>query len=170
MNPIPRLIVISLLLSSPFVRADITPSQEKKAQQINMDLKQDIIDQPGDSKKVTRLRGKLRDAYEGYTQAVQDNGNGTPPSRKAARQVMTVQKELQKQIDKEAGTSALPTGTPEPVSAVSTSSNEEKKEAVTSAVPEPVEPESGDEKLYNDIVNQFGADSPQAEAARRQLN
>src|SRR4029077_8799956 len=131
MNPIPRLIVISLLLSSPFVRADITPSQERKAQQINMDLKQDIIDQPGDSKKVTRLRGKLRDAYEGYTQAVQDNGNGTPPSRKAARKVMTVQKELHKQIDKEAGTSALPTGTRGPVPAAATCSTERNRQAAT---------------------------------------
>ena len=57
----------------------------------------------------------------------------------------------------------------EPAPEVTRGEAEDMKKGIPSTSAASENAESSDDKLYNDIVKQFGEDSPQAQAARRQL-
>jgi hypothetical protein len=161
------LLAAGLLLAPP-LRAEIAPDTDQRAQQINMDLKQDIVDRPEDSKKITKLRGKLRDAYADYSKVLRKFGSGTPQSRKAARKVMEAQTKLHSVTD--LATAPPPESKPKPaVTEKKAETKDEMNEPVPSLTKDSDETGTADEKLYNDTVKEFGKDSPQAEALRRQL-
>lgn len=164
MRKITLLFLVSILLS-PSARA-ITPEAAERAQQVNAELRRDVVDQPGDSKKVTRLRNKLRDAYTDYTVTVQKSGNGTDKAHQAAQKVLKAQTALHERLDKEAAKEAAKNATPAPV----TESSPSTEPAPASHASAANSDDSINQNLYDDIVKQYGKDSPQAEAARRHFN
>ena len=106
-----RLLLFVLLGSlsvSVMARADdadgeamLTPNQQRRITQVNHDLPTDLQNQPRDSRKVTELRSRLRQAYDAYRQALKEFGTGTDESRQAGHHVVEVQQELHKQFIQE---------------------------------------------------------------------
>src|ERR1041385_2880282 len=72
----------------------LTPNQQRRITQINNDLPYDLLNHPGDSKSVHKLRKQLRKSYASYRHAVQQHGNGTPQSKAAGHDVMISQEAL----------------------------------------------------------------------------
>jgi hypothetical protein len=85
----------------------VTPNQQRRVVQVNQDLPRDIVDQPGDSRRVAELRGHLRENLAAYRQAVKQFGSGTPETRLVAHQVLETQKDLHKQFIREEAIPAI---------------------------------------------------------------
>ncbi len=76
----------------------LTPNQQKNIARINHDLPIDMVNQAGDSRKVSELRDHLRQAVSTYKETVKQFGSGTPECRKAGHDVVDAQKTLHEQF------------------------------------------------------------------------
>ena len=123
-----------------------------KAERVNATLKNDLTDQNDDNRRVRNYRRSLRRAYENYVDAYQRYGHGSSQAASAAKKVMSKQSLLRREIEREEA-GKEPTGRSE--------ANGKSEEG---------SPATDDRwSYYDEVVKQYGADSPQAEAVKRRM-
>ena len=153
-------------------------AQKIDVQHVNSDLKNDILDQPDDAKRIHKDRDALRDAYATYVETYKGHGHGSRQARRAARKVLALQSRLHKDLDREERKRAAAAAPP------ASEASSAAAPATGTALPDKEMPALPDDKglvddskaagdpdaYYQEIVKQYGADSPQARALRRQMD
>jgi len=152
-----------------------------KAESANSSLKIDLQVVSDDSKRVRKDRRLLREAYESYVEAFNKHGHGSKQAMGAARKVMTIQSALHEDLayQKNRQTRLHPAQTVAASSPSVVAAPETVKTPVdephailldpTQLKDEPSTANTGAEDYYNEVVKQFGEDSPQAQAVKNQM-
>jgi hypothetical protein len=159
---------ITLALLGPKAAA-IQSSSQSRAEAANATLKDDMTDLPGDSRRVLKNRKSLRKAYDAYVSAFQKYGHGNSRSAGAAKKVMRLQNDLHRQIEKEVSTKEQASHPAIAAEKNEGAKNEENLNIDKGGFKDESPAEGSAWSYYDEVVKEYGADSPQAQAVKRQM-